>query len=285
MKLPIALKQAIESELGLEILAAHELGGGCIHRAMRLETSDGMLFCKFNQADQAANFAAEAEGLSRLAKSQTLRVPEVRSRLRGGEHAALLLEFIDTGSECPEFWETLGTGLAALHRCSSAAFGLDQDNFIGSLPQANGWEADFDQFWLSRRLQPLLERAWPQLDDRDRLQASRLLDKLSDLLVAEAPALLHGDLWRGNLMTDAQGQPCLIDPAVHFGHREAELAFTRLFGGFAPAFYACYQDEFPLLDGWRERVDLFNLYPLLVHLVLFGPSYLRQVQAVLRRFG
>lgn len=285
MSLPAPLQAAIEARLGLAILAASPLGGGCIHRALRIETSAGPRFCKWNSASQTGNFAAEAHGLAELRAAAGLRLPQVEAQIEAEGHAALVLELIDQAPQRADFWEVLGQNLAELHRHSAPAYGLARDNFIGSLPQQNAWEPDFYAFWAGQRLQPLLEQAGPQLEALDRSRAERLLNRLDRLIPTEAPALLHGDLWRGNLMADEQGGPCLIDPAVYYGHREAELAFTRLFGGFAPAFYACYHDAWPLADGWRERVDLFNLYPLLVHLVLFGTSYLRQVQAVLKKFG
>ena len=101
----------------------------------------------------------------------------------------------------------------------------------------------------------------------------------------EQPALLHGDLWSGNLIVDDKGQPCLIDPAVHFGHREADLAMTRLFGGFQEKFYDAYQEAFPLGPDFEERVELFNLYPLMVHVNLFGGSYIHSVDNVLRKYS
>lgn len=285
MILPAELKTALEEGLKRRIQNVEALGGGCIHRAARLDTPQGPLFCKWNQLNQMANFEAEAHGLAQLGASATLRTPQVLARLQTPHYAVLVLEFLPSGDESPEFWENLGFGLAELHRHSRPAFGLEVDNFIGSLVQHNDWNEDFHRFWAERRLLPLLEQVWPQLGSEDRQRANRLLECLPERIPFEAPALLHGDLWRGNLMATPGGEPCLIDPAVYYGHREAELAFTRLFGGFAPAFYACYQDAFPLAEGWRERVELFNLYPLLAHLVMFGPSYVRQVKAILKRFG
>jgi protein-ribulosamine 3-kinase len=112
----------------------------------------------------------------------------------------------------------------------------------------------------------------------------RLFHRLDTLFPTEPPALLHGDLWSGNFLCDTQGRPVLIDPAVYYGHREMDLAMTRLFGGSDAALYAAYTDEWPLERGWEERVDLCNLYPLLVHVNLFGGSYITQVEAVLRRY-
>lgn len=285
MNLPKELQGALEASLEQTVQSWQSLSGGCIHQTMKLETQAGPLFCKWNSLDQADNFVAEAHGLKQLGISEVLRTPRVLARIETRHYAALVLEYLEPGHESPEFWERLGLGLADLHQHSHTAYGLEIDNYIGSLPQRNGWVSDFHTFWAEYRLEPLLKQAWPQLTPADRQRADRLLARLSQLIPDEAPALLHGDLWRGNLTVDTAGKPCLIDPAVYYGHREAELAFTRLFGGFAPAFYACYQDEFPLAEGWRERVELFNLYPLLAHLVMFGPSYARQVQAILKKFG
>ncbi|MEZ0368557.1 MAG: fructosamine kinase family protein, partial [Candidatus Sericytochromatia bacterium] len=190
MRLPAELRNALETALGANILHSQPLGGGCIHEALRLETSEGPLFCKWNKRGQEANFAADAAGLQRLAASATLRVPGVRAQVRSPQHTALVLEYLEAGPESPEFWEKLAQGLAALHQHSAPAFGLEADNFIGSLPQANGWMDDFHRFWAERRLQPLLEQAWPRLTAEDRPRAQRLLEKLPELIPAEAPALL-----------------------------------------------------------------------------------------------
>ncbi|MEM7036432.1 MAG: fructosamine kinase family protein, partial [Bacteroidota bacterium] len=193
---------------------------------------------------------------------------------------------LETGPHAPGFWTTFGHSLAALHRHSAPTFGLDHPNFIGRLPQSNDQRTDFPTFFAECRLQPQARMARDAgLLDRDTLRRlEAFYPLLPDLLPDEPPALLHGDLWSGNFMSANGGQPYIFDPAVHYGHREAELAFSRMFGGFDAEFYAAYQDAWPLQPGWQARIAIFNLYPLAVHLNLFGAYYLREIQSTLKKY-
>lgn len=181
------------------------------------------------------------------------------------------------------FWKTLGEQLAQLHHHSHKSFGLDHNNYIGSLVQLNEPLSSWIEFFIHRRLEPQLRLLNPP--PRVIKQFEQLYAKLPQLMPDEKPALLHGDLWSGNLITNAHGLPCLIDPAVYFGHREAELALTRLFGGFPNDFYEAYTDTSPLPSGFEDRVDLYNLYPLLVHANLFGGGYTDQALSIVARFS
>ena len=180
----------------------------------------------------------------------------------------------------------LGQTLAALHQHTAPSFGLDYDNYIGSLRQSNRpWDSWID-FFVHQRLEPQIRLA---TDNHQPIHALKkkieaFYKEISALLPKENPALIHGDLWGGNLLTDEKGYPCLIDPAVCFGHREAELAYTQLFGHFDRQFYHVYNESFPLEPGFKERADLYNLYPLLVHVNLFGGGYVQQSEAIVSRF-
>lgn len=248
------------------------VSGGDIHQAARADLPSGPVFIKHNPRPTPGMFAAEAEGLQALREAAPgLRVPEVLGHGDGW----LALEWIEAGRGGGQ---DLGRGLAAMHRQSAAAFGWMQDNWIGSLVQPNSWTEDLPTFFAEQRLRPMARGLGVQgLMDR-------LCERLPDLLPDEPPALLHGDLWGGNWMADEAGRPCIYDPAVHFGCREAELAFTRLFGGFPDAFYAAYCEGWALAPGFEERVDLWNLYPLLVHANLFGGGYEASVARIARRY-
>jgi fructosamine-3-kinase len=197
------------------------------------------------------------------------------------------MEWVEGGIKGQGFWADFGRGLALLHRHTRDHFGLERDNYIGSLVQHNTPASDWPSFFIHQRLEPQLKMA----RDRKRVEAGmafrfeRLFHQLDKLFPAEPPALIHGDLWSGNFLCDDQGCPVLIDPAVYYGHREMDLAMTKLFGGFDVALYTAYHAEWPLEKGWEERVDLCNLYPLMVHVNLFGGGYVAQVEGVLKRFA
>lgn len=271
----------------VDIERAVPVGGGSINAAYRLDTDEGRFFVKVNSAERfPAMFEAEADGLARLAAAGALRVPQVIAHGEDHDNAFLLLEHIDGGLKGPAFWERLARGLATLHRNTAPAFGLERSNYIGSLAQVNTPALVWSEFLIHARLEPMLKLARDKrrIERGTVLRSGRLFNRLPDLFPTEPPALLHGDLWSGNVLCDATGAPVLVDPAVYFGHREMDLAMTRLFGGFDEAFQAEYRNTWPLEPGWEERVDLCNLYPLLVHVNLFGGGYVQQVEAVLRRF-
>ena len=280
-------QEVLDQHCGAEILqTSRTVGGGCINNAVRLATHDNTYFLKWNQAKENDLFVTEAKGLSILRKKGPIRLPEVLGQGEKKGKAYLLLDWIETGHPTHRSWESFGKGLAQLHQASAQHFGLDHNNYIGRLVQHNDLHTNWADFFRQERLEPQLRLASSKrLVDRElRASFDRLFPMLDQLIPAEPPALLHGDLWSGNFMMDQDGNPVLVDPAIHFGHRETEIAFTHLFGGFDKQFYAAYNDHFPLVSGFEERIDIHNLYPLLVHVNLFGSSYLSGIKQTLRRF-
>jgi fructosamine-3-kinase len=283
-------RAAIETALGSRILRAASVSGGDINAAYRLDLDDGRrVFAKTNDRADPAMFPAEARGLAWLAEARALRTPEVIavSSGRPGEPSFLVLELIESSSSARGFDEACGRGLAALHRFGAPSFGLDHDNFIGPLPQSNRACARWADFFREARLVPQLELAKRHGRADAALERSfdRLISRLDDLVGPdEPPARLHGDLWGGNLYVGDAGEPCLIDPACYGGHREIELAMMRLFGGFSERVFAAYAEHFPLAPGHADRVELYQLYPLMVHLNLFGAGYLSGVKNALGRY-
>jgi protein-ribulosamine 3-kinase len=262
-------------------------GGGSINQGGKVKTTIGSFFLKWNDDKQfPAMFEAEAEGLHLLHRQNAIRIPKVIRHGKKGAHQFLLLEFIEQKSRSKKYWEQLGQRLASLHRCSSEFFGLDQDNYIGSLRQHNHPNSNWINFFIEQRLNVQVRLAINSgaVDSEWEKKFEALYAKLPSLIAVEKPSLIHGDLWSGNLIADEQGEPCLIDPAVYYGNREADLAMTRLFGGFSEEFYSAYEETFPLPPGSQRRVDLYNLYPLLVHVNLFGGSYVHSVESILRAF-
>ena len=201
----------------------------------------------------------------------------------------LALAWIDVGRSTPAAEEALGRGLAALHAAGAPSFGGPQDTLrIGPLTLPNEPAPDWATCYAAHRLAPLARLA----HDRGALppEAPALLDRVIARMPQlagppEPPARVHGDLWAGNVLTDRDGAPWLIDPAAHGGHRELDLAMLRLFGGPSERCFAAYEEVAPLAPDASERVALWQLAPLLLHAALFGASWGARATAVLRRYA
>lgn len=295
-----AIERAVAEATGREVRIVGErpVGGGCIHDARLLELDGGArLFLKSNRDAPADLFPREAEGLRALAAPGLIGVPAdpVAGETEDGTRF-LVMEAIETGEPGPGFFETFARRFARLHRATARGgerpFGFDHDNYLGSTPQPNPRTAAWVDFFRQHRLghQLRLARANHLSDpELDRL-GDRLLDRLDEWIdgppLDDEPAcLLHGDLWSGNYLASDSGEPVLIDPAAYHGHREADLAMTHLFGGFDRAFYAAYEEEWPLPPDSAERIAIYQLYHLLNHLNLFGRGYRGQCLSILRRFA
>lgn len=260
--------------------------GGCINNALKLHTTEGDYFLKWQSGIPEDMFRKEAEGLKLLGSSGIIKIPGVIAygKLEGKQY--LLMENIESAPPANDYWENFGITLAEMHRNKSAEkYGLDHDNYIGKLPQPNDVNADWIDFFIHKRLEYQLKLAI-----ENRMVSNSFIERyrkfyalLPDLLPIDRPALLHGDMWSGNVMVGSNGKVCLIDPAVYYGHREIELSFTQMFGGFDYNFYESYQAAYPLEPDFEERVHIYNIYPHMVHVNLFGQSYLNGVESVLRR--
>jgi len=276
-------------------------GGGCIARARVAEFADGSRVFVKSLENAPGMFECEANGLRELARSGAIRVPEV---LAVGK-SALVLEFIEEGPRRTGFSESFGRALAKLHTVNGPCCGFREDNFIGATPQVNtpvsphestfssanpgtGDGSDWVRFFLERRLRYQVQLAaqrghGSELERRLDAAESNLVELLGEAI--EPPSLLHGDLWGGNYLVDERGEACLIDPAVCYGHREADLAMTQLFGGFDGDFYRAYEASFPLAPGYHRRRPAYQLYHLLNHLNLFGGGYYAQCERILRSYA
>ncbi len=283
-------RAAIEHALGVGIAGGRPVAGGDINEAFAVRTRDGReFFVKRNASADPRMFPTEARGLAWLAAARALRTPRVVAVSEpDGDVPFLVLELLADRQRAATFDEVLGRGLAELHRAGAPCFGLDHDNFVGRLPQDNRPAADWPTFYFERRLEPLVAaaRARGLLEVRDERVLEALRARLEDLCgPAEPPARLHGDLWGGNVVGDENGGPALVDPAVYGGHREVDLAMMRLFGGFDATCFAAYAEVFPLAPGHEDRIALYQLYPLLVHVSLFGGSYVGAVRRALARYA
>ena len=259
------------------------LTGGAVHEVWRVETQTGPAVLKRSPEPIPGLFAAEAQGLERLRAAGGLRTPDVLEV--ADDH--LLIEWLPPApiADPDRYHRRFADGLALQHRAASDAFGLDHDNWLGPYPQPNAPLTDWAVFYRERRLLPqiALADASGRLPEGRRRLLDTVIDRLEGLLsgLDERPALLHGDLWRGNTLCVA-GEPALIDPAIYFGPREMEIAYIELFESFPPAFIAAYDDAFPLDPGYPRRRRLHQLFPLLVHLNYFGEDYGPAVETACR---
>jgi protein-ribulosamine 3-kinase len=286
-------------------LAAHHLhtseqaivftpvGGGSINQTFRLSAGNMALFCKVNSAAcYPALFEKEARGLQAIQATGCISTPAVIGHYQLNQQQILLLQWVESGQHTPAFWKNFGEALAKMHSwkagdAANTAFGFDHDNYMGALPQQNNYRDNWCDFFREQRLMPQIALADTAglLPGRLRQAFENLYTKLAGIFPQEPSSFLHGDLWSGNFICNERAQPVLVDPAVYFGHRSMDLAMTTLFGGFHQLFYEAYAHWLPLPPNHREQWEVCNLYPLLIHLNLFGESYLSSIAAGLRRFG
>jgi fructosamine-3-kinase len=266
--------------------ARRAVSGGSISQCWRYETARGPLFVKTGAANSAGALEGEAAGLNALARTETVRVPKVVMCGTSEEGAYLALEWITLGSPSKASEALLGEQLAWQHRQTNVQFGWERDNTIGATAQPNAWCEQWVTFLRERRLLHQLDLAASKGADAGVVERGRRLCELLDAFFSSyrpVPSLLHGDLWGGNWGTDDDGLPVIFDPAVYYGDREADIAMTRLFGGFGHAFYTTYQSTWPLDPAAGTRSTLYNLYHVLNHFNLFGGDYLAKAGTMIGR--
>ena len=277
----------IGSKLNERINNVISVSGGSINHCYCLQTEKRKCFVKLNDdSSYPGMFAAEAAGLKLIASTNTIHVPEIIVTGQADGESYLLLEWIETKPADAQTSALTGTNLAEMHRYTADSFGLVHNNYMGSLPQSNKQHDSWSAFFIAERLQPMVKIALEQklLTENDAAGFEKLYLLMPGLFNEEAPALIHGDLWSGNCIISADALPYLIDPAVSYGNREFDIAMTTIFGGFSMNFYAAYHKAFPLNKGWEDRLALWNLYPLLLHLNLFGTGYLSKVRTNLMQY-
>ena len=260
--------------------------GGCISECYKVNTTKGIFFLKLNRSsDHAMLFETEVKGLQLLNNAVKGITPAVIGLETLHDYSQLILEWVEPGKPVAASWLRLAKELAMLHKHSNQSFGLDHANFIGSLRQENSPHHDWIDFFILKRLEPQLKMAIDEkkLPVEMNRSFAKLFRRLINFFPAERPALLHGDLWSGNVLPGNDSAFRFIDPAVYFGHREMDLAMTKLFGGFNQIFYEAYHDYFPLEPGIEDRFPVQQLYPLLVHVNLFGESYAAAISKIVNR--
>ena len=283
------IKKKIEEKLGDKIISFTSLSGGCISDAYKVSTLDNSsYFLKYNPSISDDMFIKEANGLNELAKANEIRVPKVLHF----DNELILLEYISTGNKRKDFFEEFGRQFAEMHKFRSESFGFYEDNYIGSNPQNNipdeQEKDDWVRFYFKKRILYQLKLAEKLGNSTEELRKgiSKLENKVNEIIgdTTEEPSLLHGDLWSGNFMVDETGSAVLIDPAVYYGHREADLGMTKLFGGFSSEFYRSYNEAYTLLDGSEYRENIYKLYHVLNHLNLFGGGYYAQAMSLIKYY-
>ena len=284
------LKSRLEKIFSEPIKSTSSISGGCIADSRKLQFESGKVyFLKQLRGSSPGGFDAEEAGLKELRKSSTVNVPEV---VRKGPDF-LLLQWIEEGfSRTSSSMEMLGIQFAEMHRFRGKKFGFSEDNYLGGSPQLNKPSKEGSQNWavfyaenrLEIQTSLAVKNGYATSELRNLME--NLIKKFPDFIsgTEEEPSLMHGDLWSGNYLIDKNGIPWLIDPAVYYGHREADLAMTSLFGGFSNSFYSAYKSTYPIESGYADREPLYHLYHLLNHLNLFGRGYYSQVISILRRY-
>lgn len=272
----------LNQSFSFSIKQATPLSGGDINAVFLLTTDQGNFVIKINDAQRFPEmFSLEKLGLESLAQSKSFITPEVLNVGTFKTKSYLLLEHIESGKPSVDFDEIFANNLAKMHQTTSA-FGFQKDNYIGSLPQYNTEEASAADFYIKQRLMPQFKMAADRgfaFGDVDLLYKS-----IPDLIPDEPAALIHGDLWGGNFMVNSDGNPVLIDPATCYAPREMDLAMMRLFGGFNENTFDKYHEVFPLCEGWKARIKLWQLYYILVHVNLFGGHYYDTANSILKTY-
>lgn len=269
--------------------------GGDINKAWRLELDDGStVFMKTNAPEKAAYFEAESAGLEAMRATGTIGIPQVLEHGKTEDYSYLILEFLKPANRIKDYWETFGRELALMHKASGGAvwgkspvsFGFPSDNFIGHTKQINTPSKSWVSFYRDCRLVPQLKLADRYFDLSIRKKFTHLLDHLQDYLEEpESPALLHGDLWSGNMLCGPDGKAWILDPACYYGHPEVDLAMTQLFSQLPSTFYSAYNEINKISPEYADRRDLYHLYQLLNHLNMFGSSYCGEVTAILDEYA
>lgn len=277
------------------IACRERIYGGDINKAWRLELDDGStVFMKTNAPEKAVYFEAESAGLEAMRATGTIGIPQVLEHGKTEDYSYLILEFLKPANRIKDYWEIFGRELALMHKASDGAvwgkspamFGFPSDNFIGHTKQINTPSKSWVDFYRDCRLVPQLKMADRYFDSSIRKKFTHLLDNLSDYLEEpESPALLHGDLWSGNMLCGPDGKAWILDPACYYGHPEVDLAMTQLFSQLPSVFYSAYNEINKISPEYAERRDLYHLYQLLNHLNMFGSSYYGEVTAILDEYA
>jgi protein-ribulosamine 3-kinase len=267
-------------------LKINPIFGGSINSAFSALSSEGNFFIKENSISRIGVFISEKYGLEFLALKYPKNIPNIHLVTSLNNKCFIISDYIIQGEKNKSFYTDLGELIANLHGNKAEHFGLDHDNYLGLVPQINENQYSIHDFIRQNRFYPLAETAKEigLITHSEFKDIYSIGERLEELIPKEKPSLIHGDLWKGNIIADQNGIPFLIDPCINFSHREFDIAFSRLFGSFDAEFYSIYNEINPLEKDWELRTDLFNIYPLLAHLLIFGKSYKQQLLDKIEKF-
>ncbi|WP_115461445.1 fructosamine kinase family protein [Winogradskyella aurantiaca] len=283
-----SLQKYIEDRIKSSITRITPVSGGDISSAYQISLHNSQeYFVKCNSKSTALEmFQKEQQGLELIAETKSIAVPNVKSIYHDNQISAIIMDFIPSKNTDSMDMTALGKELAQMHQSSDSQYGLNTANFIGSLKQLNNQTSNWVSFYVQQRLQPQLSMATSLglLKPSEIPSLNLMNNRINDVIVVNKPSLLHGDLWGGNYLIQCDGKPYLIDPAVYYGDKFVDIAMSQLFGGFTKDFYDSYFYWTPKVEQLEERIELYQLYYLLVHLNMFGRSYYPAVKRSLIKY-
>ncbi|GGB86047.1 aminoglycoside phosphotransferase [Flavobacterium suaedae] len=281
------LVNILENDFDFKVNNLSTVHGGSINSAYLIDTTKGNYFLKVNDTHKYPQlFEKEANGLKTLQETSTFYIPKVIGYGNNEESQYLLLEWIEEGKPEKNTWQNFGEKLAFMHKQSEKSFGFAEDNYLGTYIQQNTLNKNWGEFYGLHRIMPMIKLIYQQgkIDTNTVKAAENFCKELNNIFPVEQPALLHGDLWSGNFIITKSGDAALIDPAIYYGHREMDIAMSKLFGGFSPEFYAAYNNTYVLEKGWEKRLPYAQLYPLLFHAWAFGGNYVTSCKQIVDQF-
>ncbi len=264
------------------------VSGGDINLAFCFSANEKKYFIKINTSGHFPDLMEkEAQGLNELQKNNLIHIPKIIAHGTENGMPYLILEWLERGIQNETYWYRFGEALAHQHLIHAENFGYQNNNYLATLKQDNTPHKSWGDFYFNCRIMPLAKILFHQkkIAKQEFLLFEKLEKNLSSVFPKEKPALLHGDLWSGNIMALQNSVPTLIDPAVYYGHREMDIGMTLLFGGFSKTFYDSYNSFYPLAPGWEKRTEICQLYPLMTHAVLFGGGYVQNSLDIAMRFN
>lgn len=270
----------------MKVIEWKRVYGGDINASYYVRTKEQEYFVKCRPSPPPRFFTSEKIGLEQIRHTKSIPVPKIFHLYEDSSFGYLILEWIK-GKETNDTEEKLGVLLANMHQATSNCFGFSHDTYIGLIPQQNQWDKTWLDYYRECRLIPQIKLALDKgfFTPSVRKKLYSLVDHLEKWVPAKPhAALLHGDLWSGNWIVGQSGTPYLIDPSILYGHHEFELAFTELFGGFSKTFYDAYKSVQPLSNNYEDRKPIYQLFYLLVHVNLFGESYIPSVERIVHRY-